>query len=282
MQNLEEKAMLVRLSISQWSARKHDKTVTQKVEKEYNAQDSGRYNKVLIAKESIKEIKQAADKARGFHYDNTLPWNDLGDRILPAANFDIYRKEMSNLKNQFEAKVKTFLENYPDYVEQARLRLNGMFNEADYPKPQELGRRFNFDTFFDPLPKGEDFRVSIGDEEARLIQQEIEERLRYGQTAALKDLWSRLYNVVSCMTERLGDDKKTFRNSLVTNIQSLVKLLPRLNIGNDLSLDKARREIEAQLCQHAPQTLRESKALRQEVADKAESIKTAMSGYMTP
>jgi hypothetical protein len=248
--DLSEKAMLVRLSISQWTARKYDKNVSKKVEQQYNAHDSGRYNK-----------------------------NDIGDRILPSANFHEYSSKMRELKQTFRDEVNKFVENYDDFVNEAKERLNGMFAAADYPHREELPRRYSFNTFLDPLPRGNDFRVSLNDMEVEEIQQEIEERLKAGQQAAMKDLWSRLNKVVSCMVERLTDEKAVFRDSLIDNARDLVLLLPRLNITGDLSLEKSRREIEAQLLSYTPQTLRTNKIIRKEVAEKAEKIRVAMAGY---
>jgi len=85
MSNLNEKAMLVKLSVSQWTARKYDKKVSQEINDQYSAHDAGRYNKVLIAQEEIKKISKVASQARSFHYFNTLPWDDNGSRILPSV-----------------------------------------------------------------------------------------------------------------------------------------------------------------------------------------------------
>jgi len=128
---LHDEAMIVRLSISKWTARKFDKTITQKVIREYGtADDSGRFNKVLIAKESIQVIDRAATAARAFHYEQTLPWDDAGGRILPAKNFMAYSKEMRTLKEKFGEAVREFVQNYPQYREEAETRLSGMFNPA--------------------------------------------------------------------------------------------------------------------------------------------------------
>lgn len=64
---LANKAMQVRLSISQWSARKYDRKVSSEVASKYNTDnDAGRYNKVLIAKDAIVKIQKIANAARGL------------------------------------------------------------------------------------------------------------------------------------------------------------------------------------------------------------------------
>jgi hypothetical protein len=278
--NFNDKALLARLNISQWTARSYDKKISKKVESEYNAHDAGRYNKVLIAKEAIKAITKAAGEARTFHYENTLPWSDLGDRILPTLNFESYSQKMRELRAVFEGEVNRFIDNYDSYVKEAKQRLNGMFNERDYPHIKELPRKYNFNIVFDPLPRVADFRVDISHQETEAIRANLQERLEQGHEKVTRDLWERLHKVVGAMVNRLSDEKAVFRDSLVVNIQGIVELLPRLNITGDLSLDKARREIEAKLCQHTPQMLRTNTVLRNEVAREAENIQTAMAPFM--
>ena len=106
MSTLTEKAILVKLSIKQWSTSRFDKEVTATANKHYNAQDgAGRYTKVLIARDAITEIRKSANEARTFHYENTLPWKDDGYRMLPSANYMDYTQAIRALKNKFEKAV---------------------------------------------------------------------------------------------------------------------------------------------------------------------------------
>ena len=51
--SLADKAMVVTLSVSCWTARKQDKKVAEEVEAKHNARDAGRYNKLLIDKQHL-------------------------------------------------------------------------------------------------------------------------------------------------------------------------------------------------------------------------------------
>jgi len=279
--DITKKAMLVRLSISQWTARKYDKNISDEVANEYHAgKDAGRYNKILIAQEAIKAIQKVVGEARKFHYENTLPWEDDGARILPATNFMDYSKEIRDYRQMFESEVKRFLDSYDTYVADARSRLNGMFKESDYPCKAELEQKYAFETSISPLPAGKDFRVSLQGSEIDKIRKSIEERVGLAQEAAMKDLWDRLYKVVDCMVERLSKKDAVFRDSLIGNVQDLVNLLPNLNLADDPSLEDMRRDVESKLCGYAPDTLRENPRARKKAADDAQAILDAMSGYM--
>ena len=83
--DITEKAMLASLHIRQWAARKHDKAVSREVNTHYGSQaDAGRFNKVLATKEALKEIQTVVSAARGFHLEQTLPWGERGERLLPV------------------------------------------------------------------------------------------------------------------------------------------------------------------------------------------------------
>jgi hypothetical protein len=279
-QELTNKAMLVRLSISQWTAKKYDKKVSKEVAAQYGtAQDRGRYNKVLVAKAELERISKAAGAARTFHYQQTLPWSDDGARILPSANYLHYTQEMRELHSEFEKAVSTFIDNYPSLVADARWQLNGLFNQEDYPPEHRIGRKFAIAVTVDPLPAAADFRVDLQGDEVARIKADIEARSKQATTAAMADLWTRLHDVVSKMAERLGTKDAIFRDSLVENVNELVDLLPRLNLTGDARLDAMRQEVVHKLTRYDAQTLRDSTVARTETARAAEDILQAMSGY---
>ena len=285
--DLHNRAMLIKLSISQWSARKFDKKITHETNQRYGTDDTaGRYNKALVAREAIKKIEKKANAARTFHEHNTLPWSDHGFRLLPSENFLEYSKDMRKLKSEFFYEVHSFINDYPALVDQAKELLNGMFDPLDYPAPDTIENKFSFDTSIYPLPIAEDFRVSLQQDAIEEIKHDIESRFEAAHNTAMIDLWERVHKNVAAMAERLtGKDaktgkEKTFRDSLVNNLIDLCDLLPRLNIANDHNLDTMRRNIESKLLAHDPQTLRDDSTARQETAQAANDILAAMAGYI--
>lgn len=276
---LSSKAMLVALNISQWSARKYDRKVSKEVAEQHHAGDAGRYNKLLIAHAAIKEVAKAAGDARLYHYEQTLPWTDEGYRILPAENYLHYTEGMRKLKARFEKSVRKFLDNYEGLKDEARLRLNTLFNEADYPHENEIMYRYAFRTNITPLPSAADFRVDLQADELDIIKADIEQRMQNAQADAMKDLYCRVKDCLDRMVERLSDPDAIFRNSLIGNLSDLCNLLPRMNMTNDETLEDMRRQIEAKLVQHDPETLRENKFLRKTVANDAKAILDSMDFY---
>jgi len=280
MTQITEKAMLVRLHIKQWSARKNDKKVTHKVEQTYNAQNAGRFNKRLVAEEAIKKVAKTANESRKFHYDNTLPWGDDGTRILLAKNYLPYTSKMQELKSGFEVTVNEFIANYGALVEDARERLKGMFDPGDYPDESRIQKKYAFEVSIDPLPSEADFRVTLQGEEVDRIKEQIKTRNESAYQEAMADVWQRLYRNVKHMADRLQEADGVFRNTLVNNLCDLCALLPRLNLSDSQELEEMRRTVEKKLCRYEPQELREDQQKRSRVATDATAILDVMKGYI--
>ncbi len=87
--DLSTDAMLVSLRISAWSGRLHDRRASNHVAAHHEASaGAGRYNKRLLPKSAFAALTATASKARTTYYEQTLPWDDQGFRLLPVANYD--------------------------------------------------------------------------------------------------------------------------------------------------------------------------------------------------
>ncbi len=82
--NLSDRALLVQLTISQWTARKYDKKATQEVATTFNtSKDAGRYNKSLLPmNDYLDRVHKKTTHIREKFYKNTLPWGMEGTMML--------------------------------------------------------------------------------------------------------------------------------------------------------------------------------------------------------
>ena len=277
--------MLATLNTSMWSARKHDKKITQEVADNHGtATDVGRYNKKLLAKENLETIRKCVTAARLHHYDNTMPWDNVGTRLLPVANYFEYGEAQRQFASEFETAVQMFVDEYPTYVEAARVRLNSLFNPDDYPSPLRIRSKFRMDVTMMPMPNEDDFRVSLNDDEVARIRDDISATVQQRLQDASDDLWTRLYDTVKHMHDRLTafKDKETKRlhESLIGNLTELTSMLTRLNFTDDPNLEAMRAEIETSLCRYDIGALRNSESARVEQADAAKAVLDKMASYM--
>ena len=286
--NITDRAMLVTLSIGQWTAQKHDKQASRDIaHMNHVAENVGRYNKVLIAKSALQDIASTVTAARTYHYTVTLPWRHKGSDILPSALYMDYANEMRRLRIDNENAREKLYDAYPSLIEQARIDLNGMFNESDYPTLDRLKRKFYFGYEISPLPVSGDFRVELSQSAVDQIKAEIDGNMQGAIGDAMKDVWNRVYERVSLMRDGLAkygvDDKGKvvgkFHDTLVGNLRDLCDLLPKLNVTGDSSLETMRASLLGSLCAHDPQTLRDSDAVRLSVISEAEKALADMASY---
>lgn len=270
--SLADKAMIVTLNVSCWTARKQDKKVSAEVEQAHNARDAGRYNKLLIDKAHLDPLTSKAGAIRQEHYKRTLPWLDNGGRMLPTKLFMDYRKSMGQLKTEYIALVDAFIPKYDSYlVADARLRLGTMYDPTDYPPGAELRDKFSVDLDFTPVPQGSDFRAEIEDSERVRIAEEIEERRVRRMQDAMKDAWARVHRVVSTIHARTSADKPVIHDSLIENAKELVQLLPGLNLMDDPQLEAITRDITNNLLIETWK-LRKSASTRRAIAKASQDI----------
>ena len=278
--NLNDRALLVQLSISQWTARKYDKKATMEVASSHGVKASvGRYNKSLLPlNDYLDNVHKKTTMIREKFYKNTLPWGMEGTMMLPTANYLNFMTEFRKEKGEWLSLVDMFVNNYRDLKDEAQIKLGSLYSESDYPSEADIRRKFSIDMAVYPVP-ATDFRVSIASDELSRIQQDVEARLQQAHSQAMQDVWQRLFDRVKHIAEKLADPKSIFRDSMVENARELCALLPRLNFADDPNLEAMRVEVEASLIKH-PDALRNDPDLRRDTAAEAKAIMDKMSVFM--
>ncbi len=278
--NLNDRALLVQLSISQWTARKYDKKATRLVTDSNNsATSAGRFNKALLPmNHELDNVHKKATLIRQKYYENTLPWGMDGTMMLPTTNYLNFMSEFRREKGEWESLVQVFVDGYDQIKSNAERLLGNLYDPADYPAKWEVKDKFRMDMVVYPVPSS-DFRVSIASEELTRIQQDVERRVKDAEQQALKEVWTRLFERVKHMAEKLADPKAIFRDSMVDNAREICALLPRLNFNDDPQLEAMRQEVESKLIKH-PEALRNDPDLRRDTAAEAKAIMDKMSVFM--
>jgi hypothetical protein len=271
---ITERAMLAAIHISVWTAIKHDRKVSREVAEQHGAYaGAGRYNKQLLREaERLESLRSLSGQIRQYFYKITLPWSDEGYRLLPAHFYFELTAKMREFEQAFAHQVEEFLAVYPSYIEQVRPELNGLFREEDYPSTEKLRNKFGVKLEVLPIPSGNDFRVTLSEEEQARVAREIDENVRQSLQKGTEDLWTRLKGVVAHMVERLNEPESRFHASLVTNICELVELLPGLNVNQDEELNRFAGEIRDRLCGFTARDLKKNEILRAATANDAAEI----------
>jgi hypothetical protein len=275
-------AMLVDLNIAIYSGRKQDRATQAEVTL---AKGSGSKKAASVYKNLFAECKELdaitkfQARARSEHYRLTLPWNDRGARLLPTISLLDYKQVMNRYQAEFQSLVDAFLIKYSTLVAAAAFQLGTLFDRNEYPDAAQVARRFRMDIAFVPLPTSGDFRLDVESEVQRELMEQYDRRLEEQLASATKDSWTRLYEALARLSDRLTVDedgkKKIFHDTIVTGAVELCELLTAMNVTNDPQLESARRQLQEVLLGVTPKELRDEDGTRVLTKQKVDQILSA-------
>lgn len=273
-------AMMVELNISCWTARKLDKKVSEEVDSAKNTKvKAGNYHKHLLAgNPHLDAVVKYAAKVRLWNTQQTIPWSDSGSRIVTMENLfnGGYKRQLDDHKIEFDRLAANFINVYPTLISAAAFQLGDLFDRDEYPEVDTLEKKFKFNYSLIPIPTAGDFRIEIGEQAKAELVAQYEAAFNERLNNAMRDVWDRLYDCLSHMSERLASDdegkRKVFHGTLLTNATELISLLTRLNVTNDPKLEQARRDLQAALVDTDISALKDSDYVRENVKAKVDDI----------
>ena len=280
--SISSASMLVELSISVWAGRKQDKRASEEVATANNA-DKGvaRVTKSLLAGcQELDALIKFASNVRNSHYNSTLPWSDMGPRLLPTAKYFAYHKQFTALQAEFDRMVQAFLDAYDLEVAQAQAKLGDLFDVREYPTAEELRSKFAFRLNYIPLPDAGDWRLDVGNEALASLREQYESHYKKQLEGAMKDIWTRLHDVLSTLSRQLSDkteDGKTPKiyQSVFDRALEVLDLMETCNVTGDPNMQLTQRELQQAFRGVTVEAVKDDAYLRRETK---KSIDAAIAG----
>ncbi len=279
MSNYRNANLLYKPALSVWTARKKDKSESVKVNSAAGAVDGAAnvYKQLLPDSPELAAVTKWATGFRSWIYDTTLPWDDSGWRIGRVIRHMEFMAEAGDRIAMGEQLAETFYEAYARAVEEAKFKLNGMFDQTDYPTVDEVRRKFSFTVDVMAMPNSEDFRVVDGVEQAevdRLVQvatSSTEARIAAAMAEAHERVVEVVVKMANTLTEFGNKQIKKFNNTLITNISDLCAIMPALNLTDDPRLKEITRRA-ARLATYDVSDLRENAETRAAAINEARGL----------
>ena len=286
--NLSSASMLVDFTASVYTARKKDVSASKELEvaKKADPNVANVHKKLLGNCPELEAVKKFVGNTRNAHYSMTLPWSDMGMRLLPTATFFKYKQRMTEAEQEFERLVNNFFNIYEDAVVNAQTLLGDLYNPDNYPPLDVLRHKFGWRLNFVPLPTSGDFRVEMEQEQAKSLAEEYSKHYSamFGKAidSLMLDPSKGLVSYLARLSERLDyqdkEDKKTFRDTVVSNITDMLEDLLVPLADKDERLLTLTRQLMDTFEGISPDALREDGVLRQNtkqsVDDAINSIKS--------
>ena len=259
--NLASSCIQIDFSAGTWTGRKLDRKASDEVEIQNGAHPrmANVHKKLLGDCQELIAIRKFVGNVRNSHYRMTLPWSDMGLRIIPTTKYFDYHKQMTEYQNEFYKMLDKFLGVYDWAVIQAETTLGDMFNKNDYPSVDTLRGKFNWRLSYIPMPDAGDFRVDIGNEQADAIREQCAEYYSTMFHQAIQEIAEPLKNMSERLDYSNGEDKKVFRDTLVSNVLTAIDLL---GVTTDPKFVKIKQELDHAFTGITPDALREDPYLR--------------------
>lgn len=276
--SIASSAMLVDLSISTWTARKLDKAVTEEVNFNKKAsRAASRVNKNLLPEVvQLTRINKFAAVTRNWLYRETLPWSDHGPRLIPTAKFFEFKKRADELEEEFNQMVAEFLVEYPTLISAQAFELGEMFNRDEYPDVGSVAGRFRFRATYSPVAEIGDWRVDIGEEANRALEQQYAEEYERRLEGVLSDVRERIGTSLKHLSERFTNDtngeRKRFNNDILDKFIDSLSTVRALNLTNDPQIAKIINESEWAVANVGIDEIKNNGAIRDDVRNRVNSI----------
>lgn len=237
--------------------------------------------KKLINSKPHELLQKFSRKIYRYHIEKTVPWGDLGARLVSHANLLEYQSQMKTFAQEFERLKQAFLDDYPRAMSQVQQELGDLYDSSLYPTLAQLQSGIKFNVEPEPIADPDNFFVAVGDQAAAEMKRQYEDLLKARVDKVGKDICKRLREPLQNLAEKIdysGEDKKTgFQNTLVDNVLQIVDLLKTCNFNNDPNITSLRTRLTKALTARdglpvTPDRLRASETLRVETKENVQQI----------
>ena len=275
--------MLGSLSIGHWTARKIDKASAGKIEADAGAKSgvASASKKLMHGVAEHEAIIKKATLIRNEWSKISLPWFDGrgGPRAVAAAGVMDISQQVGDWKREYFELVDAFIPVYGAQRAERAFDMGTLFDPRDFPRLDEIKRKFYFEFSWCALPNADDIRLAEGlsKEEAEALAEEAREAEVSRLKTAMDTAASRLYEVVSSMHKTMAVPDAKFHNTKLENINKLVDLMPGLNIANDPKLIELTKKAKL-LALKSPDELRNDVDARARAAKEAKTLAEQLAG----
>lgn len=286
-----DRVLLTHFTVSMYRATKADKESGDELAEQKKADKTMvTVTKRLLESGAMSEHTKIERRMKKWWKQHTLPFTQESTRMLPNEHYFDFVKEFNECNELWEKANESFFKRWPTLKAEAK-KLGGDFLKDEYyPSVQELQSKFVFEYQIFPMPSGSGFFQSkFSDAENKRIQKQIDKASAAAAEQAVSSMFKRFIVPVAHMRNKLTEYKADptnevatkFHESLLTNIEELIDLVPTLNITNNKELEKIAIKMTKELTHYDVDTLRSDADVRAKVINSADDILTKLNDYFS-
>ena len=224
-----------------------------------------------------KALTSIRSQATKFWKENSLPYPESGIRLIKQDRIEQFDSTFADFREQLEAGVRMFDEQFAEIKESARIRLGSLFDASDYPSSLEDEFQIQWDfPSVDPPDYLRRLSPEVYEEQARRVSQRFDEAVDLAESAFVEEL----DKLVNHLASRLAGDEdgkpKIFRDSAVTNMSEFFTRFRELNIRSNDQLDDLVQRCEALMQGVQPQSLRDDDSMRRNLSTSLSAVQSSL------
>jgi hypothetical protein len=213
---------------------------------------------------------------------SSLPFPEPGVRLIKHENVERFAAQLADFKDELANAVADLDRHFGELKDAAALRLGSLYDPADYP--ETLTTLFGVTWDF-PNVEPPNYLLQLAPalyrQESARVTARFEEAVELAEQAFIDEL----ARLVEHLTERItGTDsdgsQKVFRDSAVNNLTEFFERFRTLSVHSNAELDEVVRQAQHAVRGVGAQQLRDSHALREQIASQLARVQTAMDGML--
>lgn len=290
---LNEKAMLVKLTVKKMTTTKRDANAEQFLQSETGDEAFTAFKTLFKSKDNpVNRALADVSAVYTLHKKLTLPYVDKGPRILVNDQYESYTKSMRDEFNHVDKVVDECVFNWDAYVQQdidyrvrvakASGRPAPIITAAEYPTAQEFKERTRFILRFFPLPEKAHFLFDISEEDKQAFEDAMNDAAKLAKADAVNRMLTPLTHLVSKLTKPIGAEGAIFRDSAIENVIEGLEEARKLIIDPTPEVKQTLDELDAYISKFATNSdvLRESPVVRMQAQAKLKEVEDKMAFFM--
>ena len=230
-----------------------------------------------VKHDAWKALTSIKSQATKYWKENSLPYPETGLRLIRQNRIEDFNSTFEDFREQLEAGVRMFDDQFAEIKEAARARLGSLFDASDYPSSIEDEFQIQWDfPSVDPPDYLRRLNPEVYAEQSRRVAQRFDEAVELAESAFVEEL----DQLVNHLASRLaGDDDgkpKIFRDSAVTNMSEFFTRFRELNIRSNDQLDVLVQRCESLMQGVQPQSLRDNDTLRRSLSTNLSAVQSGL------
>lgn len=265
------RACLIQLSTSMWTPTKMlDHSIMERIG---TNSDWLRGRKYLINPELLGPLNTTTHQARNLVQKLSLPFPITGVYLIPKESLVYVDSRLQEHQKAFAEKVRAFESEYAFARSEAKLALENLFNEGDYPA--DIGSKFRFGWRFltiDLPGKSTILSPEIYEREKQKFTDMMEEARDLASFALI----SEFREIIDSLVGKLSGKTKTIKGSALNKLHDFISSLETRNLFSDQLVREFAEEAKEALKGISSYGLSYNTAMKTALADSMNALKESI------